>query len=358
MTLLAPVALPPDDLPPRRSVPPPPRPTVRNEAPRSPSPESVAPLPEADDGALLPACYDVLAEADDDGAYVDPPAPPSTLDAPPSARQTRRPGDEGEPADALPGAFLAFVDCETTGLDPERHEILEIAVVRADARTLAVIDERSVKVRPERIEGADAEALRVCGYDPDSWRDAVPLAEALACVTPLLEGATFAGHHVAFDRAFLQAAYRETGVRPPTQPRHVLDTASLGWPLYAQGLIPSLSLDELAACAGASRPSPHRALDDARCARAVAAHLLRGASLVALADVLSPDEHDLAELLLRRLATGRLAFGPGGAGRDYVGESMMGLVDAMQCLGAEALRLSRRAGERARAPAFAHPARP
>jgi DNA polymerase III epsilon subunit-like protein len=130
-------------------------------------------------------------------------------------------------------------------------------------------------------------------------------------------------------------------VRPPSQPRHLLDTASLGWPLYAQGLVPSLSLDELAGCAGAPRPWPHRALDDARCARAVAAHLLRGASLVALADVLSPDEHDLAELLLRRLATGRLAFGPGGARRDYLGESMVGLVDAMQCLGAELLRVGR-----------------
>lgn len=260
----------------------------------------------------------------------------------PSERDTLPPPAGDEAPDSIPGAFVAFVDCETTGLLPEKHEILEIAVVRADARTLAVIDEVSVRVRPERIEDADPEALVVSGYEPEAWQDAVPLAEALALVTPLLEGATLAGHHVVFDRAFLHAAYQKTGLRPPTQPRHLLDTASLGWPLYAQGLIPSLSLDELAGCAGAARPSPHRALDDARCARAVAAHLLRGSALVALADVLSPDEQDLAELLLGRLATGRLAFGPGGSQRDYLAESMVGLVDAMQCLGAEVLRLSRR----------------
>lgn len=31
---------------------------------------------------------------------------------------------------ALPGT-ITFVDVETTGLDPERHEIIEIGVVRA-----------------------------------------------------------------------------------------------------------------------------------------------------------------------------------------------------------------------------------
>ncbi|HEU4535517.1 MAG TPA: 3'-5' exonuclease, partial [Polyangiaceae bacterium] len=153
-----------------------------------------------------------------------PPEPPrSECDTPPSPY-----ADEGP--DSVPGAFLAFVDCETTGLLPEKHEVLEIAVVRADARTLAVLDECSVKVRPERIEDADPEALAVCGYDPAAWRDAVPLAEALVRVTPLLEGATLAGHGVSFDQRFLQAAYRKAGVRPPSQPRHLLDTASLGWP--------------------------------------------------------------------------------------------------------------------------------
>ncbi|HEU4406782.1 MAG TPA: 3'-5' exonuclease [Polyangiaceae bacterium] len=338
MTLLDPVPPLFDDPPPPLYPPTPPRPTVRTEPPAPPPPQSIAP-PPVDDEALPPVSYG-LPSLPPDEAYAAPPAPPSTLDAPPSGRATHR-ADESEPPDAFPGAVLAFVDCETTGLDPERHDIVEIAVVRADARTLAVLDEVSVKVRPERLEDAEPDALAVCGYDPEAWQDAMPLAEALALVTPRLEGATLAGHHVVFDRAFLQAAYRRTGLRPPTQPRHLLDTASLGWPLFAQGLVPSLSLDELAGCAGAARPFPHRALDDARCARAVTAHLLRGSALVALADVLSPEEHELAELLLRRLATGRLAFGPGGTRRDYLAESMVGLVDAMQCLGAEVLRLRR-----------------
>jgi DNA polymerase III subunit epsilon len=344
MTLLDPVRL-PDEQPLLPSPPTPPRPTWRAEAPSLPM----------NDAILLPVADDVLTRANDLTVVAVPPAPPSTLDAPPSGRATPSRDDEGEPPDSLPGAFLAFVDCETTGLDPDKHEIVEIAVVRADARTLAVLDERTVKVRPERLDEADPDALLVCGYDPDAWRDAVPLAEALAVVTPMLEGATLAGHHVVFDRAFLHAAYRRTGLRPPTQPRHLLDTASLGWPLYAQGLLPSLSLDELAGCAGAARPFPHRALDDARCARAVAAHLLRGAALVALADVLSPDEHDLAELLLRRMATGHFAFGPGGTHRDYLSESMVGLVDAMQCLGAEVLRLRRSPDGHPYAPAHISP---
>ncbi|MCU0686199.1 MAG: exonuclease domain-containing protein [Polyangiaceae bacterium] len=356
MTLLDPVPPQPNDLPPLYPSMPP-RPTVHTERTTPSPPEDVTQRTASDDEALLPPSDGALSVPPEE-VFAAPPAPPSTLDAPPSGRETRQADVEGEPPDSFPGAFLAFVDCETTGLNPEKHELVEIAVVRADARTLAVLDERTIKVRPERLEEAEPEALAVCGYDPEAWHEAVTLAEALATVTPLLEGATLAGHHVVFDRAFLQAAYRKTGVRPPTQPRHLLDTASLGWPLYAQGLVPSLSLDELAGCAGAARPFPHRALDDARCARAVAAHLLRGSALVALADVLSPDEHDLAELLLRRLATGRLAFGPGGRRRDYRAESMVGLVDAMQCLGVEILRLSRRPDGYTSAPAHAPSAKP
>lgn len=35
---------------------------------------------------------------------------------------------------------LAFLDLETTGLDPARHEIIEAAVVRVDGRTLEELD--------------------------------------------------------------------------------------------------------------------------------------------------------------------------------------------------------------------------
>ena len=70
---------------------------------------------------------------------------------------------------------LCFVDVETTGLDPVRHELLELAAVRVDRHTLEPLDHVSVKVRPERLADADPKALEVNGYSDDAWRDAVSL---------------------------------------------------------------------------------------------------------------------------------------------------------------------------------------
>ena len=64
---------------------------------------------------------------------------------------------------------LCFVDVETTGLDPVRHELIEIAAVRVDPHTLEPLDHVSVKVRPERLANADPRALEVNG-DPTTVR--------------------------------------------------------------------------------------------------------------------------------------------------------------------------------------------
>ncbi|MDF1524584.1 MAG: hypothetical protein P1P87_17415, partial [Trueperaceae bacterium] len=53
---------------------------------------------------------------------------------------------------------------------------------------------------------------------------------------PLLEGALLAGHNIAFDRTFLDAAWRSTGVPVPKLDHHSIDTATLAWPLLVAGL--------------------------------------------------------------------------------------------------------------------------
>ena len=47
---------------------------------------------------------------------------------------------------------LVFVDVETTGLDPDRHELIEVAAVRVHPHTLEPLDHLSVRVVPERLE--------------------------------------------------------------------------------------------------------------------------------------------------------------------------------------------------------------
>jgi DNA polymerase-3 subunit epsilon len=172
---------------------------------------------------------------------------------------------------------IAFVDLETTGLDPVIHEIVELAVICVDSRSLAVIEAIELRIRPEHLETADLKALSVCGFDEDSWKDAVSLREALETITPLLEGALIAGHNVGFDWAFLEAGFHRVELPLPEADYHRLDTASLAWLLVANGELDSMSLDAVAKRIGLERPRPHRAYLDAECALEVARFFVRRA---------------------------------------------------------------------------------
>ncbi|MFP2962566.1 exonuclease domain-containing protein [Myxococcus sp. 1LA] len=175
---------------------------------------------------------------------------------------------------------ISFIDLETTGLDSSRHEVLEVAILRVDARSLKVLAEYEARVLPTRLADAQPEALAVCGYSDEEWRDALPLPEVLATVTPLLTGTLVAGHVPSFDWGFLVEGYRRNGQPLPSVDYHRLDTASLAWPLLATGEVESLSLNALAKRFGLHRPSPHRAMADARCAlelaRCLAVRMARG----------------------------------------------------------------------------------
>ncbi len=247
-----------------------------------------------------------------------------------------------------PEKAIAFVDLETTGLDPSRHEIVEVAVVRVDARTLDVLGEQDTLVAPERLEDAQPEALAVCGFSKAAWTTAVPLREALLAVAPLLEGALIAGHNVGFDWSFLEAGYRRAGLALPRVDYHRLDTASLAWPLFARGELTSLSLDSLATAFGLERPRPHRALADARCALEVARRLGERMSVGSRVTALAPDERQICEALLSRLELGRKQYGPWRVddGRDYPSEAYEEVLDGLHYIAAELVR--QRRGEQAR----------
>lgn len=171
---------------------------------------------------------------------------------------------------------LAFVDCETTGLDPARHELLEVAAIRVSPQTLAVETELAMMVRPTRTDDADPEALRIVGYSEEAWSDALPLREAMAQLAPILDGAMLAGHNVAFDRGFLDAAWKQVGHRPENLDHHLLDTATMAWPLLSAKKLDSVSLTPVCKYLGIERGKEHAALADARASLEVARRLLNG----------------------------------------------------------------------------------
>jgi DNA polymerase-3 subunit epsilon len=235
---------------------------------------------------------------------------------------------------------LAFVDLETTGLDPRRHEIIEIAVVCADPRSFETTGMMDLRVRPGRIEDADPAALRINGWSAEAWRDAVSIDVALVRVRPLLDGALLAGHNVSFDHTFLDAAWRATGVGVPDVDHHLLDTATLAWPLYAAGLVESLSLDAVCDALGIDIGRPHRALADAQRSLELARRLLPGSELAARIRALEADERLIVEMILSRIDNGRCHYGAWNSrdGRDYPAEALAEVIDALNYTAAELVR--------------------
>ena len=238
---------------------------------------------------------------------------------------------------------IAFIDLETSGLDPARHEILEIGVIRVQGVGFAEIDRTDVRVHPRHIETADPAALAINGYSAKAWEDAASLAEALEWIAPLLDGVVLAGHNVAFDKAFLDAAWRDTGVTRPEMDHHVLDTATFAWPLAAAGLVDSLSLAPVCAALGIDDRDPHRALADADRSLDVARILLPEVHLLTRIRALEADERLLVDTIVERIDASRPGYGPWRVddGRNYPHEALLEALDGMAYLAAELVRIGR-----------------
>jgi DNA polymerase III subunit epsilon len=257
---------------------------------------------------------------------------------------------------------LVFVDCETTGLDPDRHELIEVAAIRVDPRTLKIETELALKVHLERIEDADPDALRINGYTEEAWSDAVSLAEAMQQLAPVLDGCMLAGHNVAFDRSFLDAAWKHVGHRPNGLDHHLLDTATLAWPLLSAGSLDSVSLTPVCKRLGIERGEEHWALDDARASLEVAKRLLPVMEDHAQLSAFAGDERAIFRTLLRRIDAGRSEYGPWKAddGRQYLREALAEVLDALHYCAAELVRLDRKRtvpGFRTRRVYVCHPYR-
>ncbi|MGE4649489.1 MAG: 3'-5' exonuclease [Myxococcota bacterium] len=162
---------------------------------------------------------------------------------------------------------FAFLDCEFGGLDPELHDITEVAVVLTDYR-LAELRSAEWKIRP-RPDRVTREAARISGYTEEGWREALPVRDALsefAALMPDDRTVVPAGQNVRMDVMFLERAYRNCGIPYPFD-YHVIDLATLfyTWSLLAGERVPALSLRQAAVNAGLLEGNvPHRAMGDAR----------------------------------------------------------------------------------------------
>ena len=161
---------------------------------------------------------------------------------------------------------LAFIDTETTGRGFE-HEIIEIAVVRANAFNFSIIDEWDVKIKPKHIENAEEASLKINGYNEHDWGDAFTLEDAMKVFLEKTENTILVGHNMVFDWYYIHKALEECNLKS-TFWFKCLDTISLAWlALRDKPEIKNLSIRELTRYFDIEQDRPHSALDDAQATR-------------------------------------------------------------------------------------------
>ena len=160
---------------------------------------------------------------------------------------------------------IAFIDIETTGLDRDKHEIIELAAVIAEIKNgeFVVVDELDMKIQPKNIANAEPQALRVNGYNEADWLFAISLEDAMTVFAKKTDGAIFTAHNITFDYGFIEQAFKTSGVENKMH-FHKLDTISLAFGiLHTNDDIGKLSLRALCEKYGIENKKAHSAFADA-----------------------------------------------------------------------------------------------
>lgn len=177
---------------------------------------------------------------------------------------------------------LAFIDVETTGVDFEKHEILELALIvvkqverEGKGPKVEVLGEYEWKIKPEKIEDAEEEALRINGYNEADWLFAAPLKNVLEDFNKKAEGCTFVSHNLVFDYGFVSKAFQKTGVENNMH-YGKLDTISIAFArLYDAPQADKFSLKFLCELLKVENTKAHTALADTRALVEVYKKLMR-----------------------------------------------------------------------------------
>jgi len=153
-------------------------------------------------------------------------------------------------------APIVFVDVETTGLDPVRERITEIAMVYSDGQK--IIGEEAFLVNPQCHIPTSITSLT--GISNEMVKNAPPFSGVAKQIVAGLKDRLVVGHNVRFDQGFLSAEFSRLGF-----PLRINTACTVRLSkTHLKEKIPSYSLGKVCAHLGVELKNAHRALADAR----------------------------------------------------------------------------------------------
>lgn len=167
-----------------------------------------------------------------------------------------------KPSTRIKERQLIFMDLEFTGLEM-RHEILQIAAIVVTQPDFKIVREWEAKTKPEHLDQADPESIKIVGYTDEKWKDAIPLRQALEEFNAIAKDGVLVGYNPVMDFLFLQKAMAGLGMKPAFH-WQVVDVMSMVWKdLYGQPLT-EYRMSEITKYFGIKNDKHHDALEDAR----------------------------------------------------------------------------------------------
>ena len=181
---------------------------------------------------------------------------------------------------AMDARYWVVTDLETGGLDPDRHDIVQIARVVVDAAAKRVLSGSEVVtyVRPVKWDNSSQEAKDIHGISLETAMGGLPLSEALGmwCRNINWEESIVAAWGIDFELKFLHRAFGATERVVPFNYRN-MDIRSLAHGVRAaRGGMTYLSLKDACADRGIlfDKNKAHDALYDAQRTAELAMQLL------------------------------------------------------------------------------------
>jgi DNA polymerase-3 subunit epsilon len=98
------------------------------------------------------------------------------------------------------------LDCETTGLDVMRDEIISIGAVRIAGQRILTSERLELLVRPER--GVSADSVRIHRLREQDVAQGLPVEEAVKRLLHFIGSRPLVGYYLEFDVAMLNRAVR------------------------------------------------------------------------------------------------------------------------------------------------------